>query len=257
MLMWIGSAVSTVAFAADKPSAPTPEAFWRSVPLVTDGKIDKAWSHLGWGGFVVEDGALRTNPDERGMGLLVYTKEPLGDCRIRVVYRTKDARSNSGVYIRMSEEILKRLDDKAPAVKRDEKGKLSKEEIQKLMDASEQEKGAWWPVHHGFEVQICDTGDALHRTGAIYSLAKAAELPKADPGAWRTMIITLKGEQVTVEIDGKQISKFDASKEMPATRKWTEPKHDARRPTSGYIGLQSHDPGDIAWFKEISVQALK
>jgi hypothetical protein len=170
LLGLIGLAFSTFAMAADQPSAAN--ADWRQLPLITEKQVDKAWSQLGWGAFVVEDGTLRTAPDERGMGVLVYTKEKLGNCRIRIVYRTKDARSNSGIYIRMDDEILKRLDDKAPAVKRDENGKLSKAEIQKLMDASEQEKGAWWPVHHGYEVQICDTGDAMQRTGAIYSLAK-------------------------------------------------------------------------------------
>src|SRR3954466_9045168 len=69
---------------------------WRSLPLVTGGKIDRAWKHPGFGGFVVEDGTLRTNCDARGLGLLVYTKEKFGDCQLRVVYRAKEQRSNSG-----------------------------------------------------------------------------------------------------------------------------------------------------------------
>ena len=28
------------------------------------------------------------------------------------------------------------------------------------------------------------------------------------------------------------------------------------RPATGYIGLQNHDPGDVVWFKEISVRPL-
>ncbi len=61
---------------------------WQVVPLVVDGKIDAAWKQLDWGGFVVDQGAARTVPDARGMGLLVYTKAKFGDCQIRVVYRS-------------------------------------------------------------------------------------------------------------------------------------------------------------------------
>jgi hypothetical protein len=28
------------------------------------------------------------------------------------------------------------------------------------------------------------------------------------------------------------------------------------RAEAGYIGLQNHDPGDIVWFKEVSVRKL-
>src|SRR5262245_1633385 len=71
---------------------------WRSLPLIQKGAVDPAWQHVGWGKFVVEDGAIRTEPSERGLGLLVYTKEPLGNCQIRVVYRPKNARCNAGIH---------------------------------------------------------------------------------------------------------------------------------------------------------------
>ena len=34
------------------------------------------------------------------------------------------------------------------------------------------------------------------------------------------------------------------------------PIREIKRPTHGYIGLQNHDPGDIVWFKEVSVRSL-
>src|SRR5690348_6106247 len=61
---------------------------WRSLQLVNASKIDPAWTHVGWGGFVVEDGMLKTAPDERGLGMLLYKKEKLGDCQIRVVFKS-------------------------------------------------------------------------------------------------------------------------------------------------------------------------
>ena len=126
------------------------------------------------------------------------------------------------------------------------------------MDASEKEQGAWWAVHHAYEVQICDTGDPFHRTGAIYSLAKAAELPKRDAGEWRAMIITLDKDLITIDVDGKRITRFDPSgKDVPQERKWTEPRREPKRPQVGYIGLQVHDPGDLVWFKDVSVKPLE
>src|ERR1051326_4213785 len=38
------------------------ETEWRALPLVTDGKVDTNWVHVGWGGFIVDDGVLRTDP---------------------------------------------------------------------------------------------------------------------------------------------------------------------------------------------------
>ena len=60
----------------------------------------KGWEHVGPGKFVVEDGLLRT---EGGMGLLWYSREKLGNCVIRVVYKTANERANSGVYIRIAD----------------------------------------------------------------------------------------------------------------------------------------------------------
>jgi hypothetical protein len=231
-------------------------AQWRTLPLVTGGKVDPAWAQVGWGGFAVDNGALRAEPDDRGMGLLLYTKERFGDCQLRLVYRTQKSTSNAGVYIRMDEGVLKRVGEKSPEVHRGADGKLAPDMIEKLKVASEKQLGAWYPVHHGFEVQIMDDGDSFHRTGAIYSLAEAAAAPPAK-SEWRTMIITLDQERVAVEVDGKPLSTFDAAAaNLPARKNWTEPVREVKRPSHGYIGLQNHDPGDVVWFKEISVRPL-
>lgn len=247
LVVWM---FTTVARAEDAP--------WRSIPLIENGKVAKDWIHIGYGSFAVDEGALRTDNDEKGMGMLLYKKEKLGDCQIRVVYKTRDAKSNGGVFIRIDDGILEKLGQNAEPVQRGKDGKLSKEMLQKLMDASEKELGAWWPVHHGYEVQICDIGDDLHRTGAIYSLAKAAPIPKKEAGEWRTMIITLDSNTVKVEVEGKLISTFDPDgKDVPAAKNWTEPKREHKRPKAGYIGLQNHDPGDVVHYKEISVRPIK
>src|SRR5262245_48686824 len=246
-----------VGFLSVAVANPMIAAEWRSLPLIQNGKVAPEWQQTGWGKFVVEGDAIRTEPDERGLGVLVYAKEKLGDCQIRIVYRPQDARDNAGVHIRMDDGILKWVGKDSIAVKRDANGKLAPDMIARMKEASEKEEGAWYAVHHGFEVQIMDSADAFHRTGSIYSYASAADLPEKPAGDWRTMIITLQGNLVLVELDGKQITSFDsAAKDLPPRKNWPEPKREYPRPEVGYIGLQTHDPGDIVYFKEVSVRPL-
>jgi hypothetical protein len=230
------------------------EAEWKTLPLIKDGKVDPAWVHVGYGSFVVDDGALRTECDPKGLGLLVYSKERLGNCQIRVVFKTKDERANAGVYVRIADGILEQVGKPGAAFDRDAKGKPSDESMEKMKASAEREDGPWFAVHRGYEVQIAGGGDALHRTGAIYSLAPSSAAPKKF-GEWQTMIITLEGTRILVDLDGQRISTLDtASPNLPPRKQWHEPKREPKRPQAGYIGLQNHDPGDVVWFKEVSVK---
>ena len=184
-----------------------------------NGKDLDGWKMVGPGRFVVENGLLKT---EGGMGLLWYEGQKFGDCTIRVVFKTTAERDNSGLYIRLPE----------------------------------QPKDPWYAVHNGYEVQIADGGDPFHCTGSIYSLAPSSAVA-TQGGEWRTMIITLAGEKISVELDGKQVSKLDlTSPDLPKRTQWHEPKREPKRPQVGYLGLQNHDPGDVVWFKEVSVRLL-
>jgi hypothetical protein len=227
------------------------------LPLVKEDKVDPAWVHVGFGGFIVEEGNLRTDCDEKGLGLLLYRQEQFGDCQIRVVYKSKDAKSNAGVYVRIDDGILEKVEEKHALASRDSAGKLTDDSLQIFKNASERELGPWYAVHHGYEIQICDAADGKRsRTGAVYSLAESATLSDKRPGAWKTMIITLQGNLVFVDIDGKRVARFDPQgKDVPLDRQWFEPKREPERPTKGYIGLQNHDPGDVVYFKEVSVRA--
>lgn len=230
---------------------------WRTLPLITNGQVDPAWVHIGYGGFAVEGGSLRTECDPKGLGLLVFKKEKLGNCQIRVVFRAKEAKSNAGLYVRIGDGILDQVNKPGAAFDRNAAGKISDPSMKRMMESAEREEGPWYAVHRGYEVQIMDAGDRLHRTGAIYSLAPSSAAPAKRPGEWRAMIVTLSGERIFVELDGKRVTTFDAAKTPSSTeRKWYEPKREHKRPQIGYIGLQNHDPGDVVWFKEVSVRPL-
>jgi hypothetical protein len=185
-----------------------------------DGKSLDGWEHVGPGRFVVEDGQLRT---EGGMGLLWYSREKLGNCVIRVVYKTGTERSNSGVYIRIAEK---------PG-------------------------DPWYAVHHGFEVQIADTGQANRRTGSIYTFAPARSQP-GKPLEWNTLEITLKGNRVTTAINGTPVADFDSGELKPQARDTVGEGDPARGPRAetGYIGLQNHDENSKVFFKEVTVRPL-
>ena len=263
---WVGimacvlGTLTTLAGCAEQKSgnAASSNTGWRQLPLARDGKIDSSWKHVGWGGFVAEGGMLKTAPDERGLGMLLYTKEKFGDCQIRVVYKPAKPTANAGVFVRLDDGVLKHMNEKSTPAKRDAAGQLDEASMKGMQEASEKQLGPWYAVHHGYEIQIADGGDPYHRTGAVYSLAKSSFEPADVPrDAWRTMVITLKGTSVTVDVNGKRVTTFDSeTSEVPERTQWHEPDRSARRPTHGYIGLQNHDPGDDVTFKEVSVRTL-
>ena len=239
------------------PLHAAPDVGWQTLPLITDGKIDSGWTHIGYGKFVVDAGSIRTESDPKGLGLLVYNKQRLGNCQIRVVFKSKEPKSNSGVYVRIADGILEQAGHPGAALERDAEGKPSEESSRRMEASSEKEEGPWFAVHRGYEVQISDGPDPLHRTGAIYSLAPSSESPNKPATQWRTLVITLTGNRILVDLEGKRIATFDStSTDLPKRAKWYEPKREPKRPQAGYIGLQTHDPNDVVWFKEISVRPI-
>jgi len=202
---------------AGRSTRSSAQSDWR--PLF-DGRTLEGWEHVGPGKFVVEDGILRT---QGGMGLLWYAREKLGNCVLRVVYKTANDHSNSGVYIRIADR---------PA-------------------------DPWYAVHHGFEVQIMDRGSSGHSTGSIYTFAKAAAEPFKS-GEWNTLEVTLKGQTIVTKINGVQVAEFDAGDLKADAPDKTGEGDPARgpRPELGYIGLQNHDEDSVVSFKEVSVRPL-
>ena len=209
---------SITASQAEPPRDSGSASDWR--PLF-DGHTLDGWEHVGPGKFVVEDGLLRT---EGGMGLLWYSREKLGNCVIRIVYKTAGQRDNSGIYVRIADRP----------------------------------KDPWYAVHHGFEVQIMDQGPAGRSTGSIYTFSKAAAKP-AKPSEWNTLEVTLKGNRILTTINGVKVSEFDSSDLKPESPEKTGEGNPARgpRPESGYIGLQNHDKNSVVYFKDVSTHSLE
>jgi hypothetical protein len=184
-----------------------------------NGKDFTGWEHVGPGEVVIDSGMMRT---KGGMGLLWYTPRRIGNSVIRVVYRTRDKQSNSGIFIRVP------LEPTEP----------------------------WLPVYKGYEVQIDDNDDDWHATGSLYSLTKVLARP-GKAGEWNTMEITLDGPRTIVFLNGVKITDYTEGQPVPPKKFWYEPDRTPARPREGYIGIQNHKEKDVVWFKEISVRPLK
>jgi hypothetical protein len=201
--------------AGSTPEAVSREAQWQ--PLF-NGTDLTGWEHVGAGAFTIEDGQLK---GQGGMGLLWYTGKKLGDAVIRVVYKPVDARSNSGVFIRIPEKPTEE----------------------------------WMPVNKGYEVQIDNADDDYHVTGVLYSLTKALAKP-SKAGEWNTMEITLDGPRTIITVNGVKVTDYTEGQPVPEKKASYEPDR-GRRPNEGYIGLQNHSDQDVVYFKEVSVRPLK
>ncbi|MEZ5351037.1 MAG: DUF1080 domain-containing protein [Bryobacteraceae bacterium] len=180
-----------------------------------NGKDLSGWKMVGPGSFTVEDGNLKT---VGGMGLLFYEREPFGDCRLRVVFKTASSRDNSGVFIRLPEKP----------------------------------RDPWYGVHNGYEVQIDAGGDEWHATGSLYSLAQTKPGHQKPAGEWNVMEIDIRGQTTTVYLNGAKVNEFHGDQAVPERKQWFEPVR-GPRPDSGYIGLQNHDGRSTVFFKEIAI----
>ena len=72
----------------------------------------------------------------------------------------------------------------------------------------------------------------------------------------RQSIQFLRDVSVLKRMTHRHFVEDTASENLPPRKFWHEPKREPKRPVKGYLGLQNHDPGDVIWFKEVSVRPL-
>ena len=189
-----------------------------------NGRNLDGWKHVGPGSMSVENGLIQTHG---GMGLLYWTAGPIGNCRLRVVFRMRDENDNSGVFIRIP------------------------------IEPREQ----WMPVHYGYEVQIdnhpeLSKEDEYHISGTLYSLTKPLAKPGRPGPQWNTMEITLDGPHTVVVLNGEKVTDFTEGDPAPPKKFDFEPQR-GRRPLIGWFGLQNHSDKDVVFFKEVAIQPLQ
>ena len=125
------------------------------------------------------------------------------------------------------------------------------------------------PVQGGFEIQLIDDEgfqkthgekDKKNLNGAFYDCQAASENPAKPIGEWNQFRLRAQGTQVQIEINGVQVNEFDIAKWDTANQNpdGTPNKFKtalSELPTTGRVGFQNH--GQIVWFKDIQIRALK
>ena len=105
------------------------------------------------------------------------------------------------------------------------------------------------PVAKGIECQILDSygkpDDKMghHDCGGIIRTQGASKNMSKPAGEWNKMVITCKGQNITVELNGEKI--IDIQQDKGAMKD---------RPLKGYIALQDH--GQKMWFRNIKIKEL-
>ena len=105
------------------------------------------------------------------------------------------------------------------------------------------------PVKTGIEVQILDSYGVEkelghHDNGGVIRTRGPSKNASKPAGEWNRMVITCRGDNLKVTLNGEQIHDFDLSKE-DGTKD---------TPKSGHIALQDH--GLPLWFRNIKIKEL-
>jgi hypothetical protein len=167
----------------------------------------------------IDDGAI--NPYGSGGYLLVYEKT-YGDFIFKCDVKMSQPDCNSGIFLRTGD-----LGD---------------------------------PVYSGIEVQVlADTKPGRNSFGSIYDLVAPTKDATNGPGKWDNIEIRCDGPNVTVNVNGEQVTsincdEWDQPGKRPdgSTHKFGKAIKDF--PREGYIGLQDH--GYDVWYKNIKVKPL-
>lgn len=173
-----------------------------SVHTLWDGSDLSGWRMAGPGEFIVEGDTFYA---QGGMGLWWYGEKSFKDFELELEWKVEDPTDNSGVFVRFPNPG----DD------------------------------PWIAVNEGYEIQICDVGKPIHRTGAVYSFQESSHVPTKDVGKWNHYSIKVVGQQYTIRINGELVNEFTGERTL-----------------EGYIGVQNHDDESPVRYRNIRVTEL-
>jgi hypothetical protein len=126
-------------------------------------------------------------------------------------------------------------------------------------------------IPNSVEIQIADdyaekwaTSPRTWQNGAIFGRLAASGKKVRKPGIWNHYTITCIGQNITVVLNGEEITKMDMKKWTSATKNpdgsdipsWLS-KPLSELPTKGFIGLQGKHAGAPIWFRNIKIKELK
>ncbi|MGZ0172012.1 MAG: 3-keto-disaccharide hydrolase [Planctomycetales bacterium] len=178
-----------------------------------DGKSFKGWKKAAEneGSWTVDNGSFKAQGDRAHL-FYVGDEKPFVNFELKVDVMTKK-NSNGGIYFHT---------------------KYQKE---------------GWPKY-GFEVQVNNTYEKDKRkTGSLYAVKDVNPAPAKDD-VWFTEHVIVKGNKVTIKVDGKTVVEYTEPDGTKPGKQFT------RKLDKGTFALQAHDPGSIVYFKNIRVKRL-
>jgi len=104
----------------------------------------------------------------------------------------------------------------------------------------------------GFEIQVNNSHGDRVRTGSVYHVADVLDDSPAKDDEWFTEHIIVKGDSITVSVNGKQVVQWM----QPAD--WNGGREGPGRRISGpgTIALQAHDPRSTVYYRNIRIKPL-
>jgi hypothetical protein len=104
----------------------------------------------------------------------------------------------------------------------------------------------------GFEIQVNNSHTDRIRTGSLYHVQDVLDDSPAKDDVWFTEDIIVKGDTITVSVDGKQVVNWTQAADWNGGREGA-----GRRITGpGTIALQAHDPKSVVYYRNIRIKPL-
>jgi len=110
-----------------------------------------------------------------------------------------------------------------------------------------------WP-DKGFEVQVNNTHTDPIKSGSLYHVVDIGQDVVSKivrDNEWFTEDILVKGNTVTISLNGKQVVKWTQPPDWQGSRDFAQ-----RRIDHGTIALQGHDPNSTVYYKNIQIKPL-
>jgi hypothetical protein len=107
-----------------------------------------------------------------------------------------------------------------------------------------------WPKK-GHEVQVNNTHGDPRKTGSIYRAKDVMNNSPAKDNEWFTQEVIVKGQHVTVKVNGKVVNEYEEPKDAKRESGWENAVI-----SSGTFALQGHDPGSEVHYRKVMVKPL-
>lgn len=104
----------------------------------------------------------------------------------------------------------------------------------------------------GFEIQVNNSHTDRIRSGSLYHVVDVLDQSPAKDDEWFTEHIIVKGDTITVNVNGRQVVRWTQTPDWDGGREGP-----GRRITGpGTIALQAHDPNSTVYYRNIRIKQL-